>query len=142
MTINIIQDEIVAEFQQFDDWLDRYELLIDYGNSLPEIDEKLKIPQNIIEGCQSRVWISAKLNEENKMVLQGDSDTVLVKGIVALLVRIYSNQNPKDILDNELYFVEKIGLQEHLSPTRSNGLLAMIKQIKLYAMVFKMQLEK
>ncbi len=142
MTINKIQDEIVAEFQQFDDWLDRYELLIDYGNSLPAIDEKLKTPQNIIEGCQSRVWISAKLNEENCIVLQGDSDTVLVKGIVSLLVRIYSNQTPKDVLENELYFVEKIGLQEHLSPTRSNGLLAMIKQIKLYAMVFKMQLEK
>ncbi len=142
MTINKIQDEIVAEFQQFDDWLDRYELLIDYGNSLPAINEKLKTPQNIIEGCQSRVWISAKLNEENCIVLQGDSDTVLVKGIVSLLVRIYSNQTPKDVLENELYFVEKIGLQEHLSPTRSNGLLAMIKQIKLYAMVFKMQLEK
>ncbi len=142
MTINEKQNEIIEEFQQFDDWLDRYELLIDYGNSLSEMEEKLKIPQNIIEGCQSRVWISAKLNENNQMVMQGDSDTVLVKGIVALLIRVYSNQNPKDILNQELYFIEKIGLQEHLSPTRSNGLLAMIKQIKLYAMVFKMQLEK
>ncbi len=142
MTINKIQDQIITEFQQFDDWLDRYELLIDYGNSLPQIDKKLKIPQNLIEGCQSRVWINAELDEDKNMILQGDSDTVLVKGIVALLIQIYSNQSPKDILDNDLYFIEKIGLQEHLSPTRSNGLLAMIKQIKLYAMVFKMQLEK
>ncbi len=140
MTINNIQDEIIEEFGQFEDWMDKYALLIDYGNSLEVMDEKYKTPTNIIEGCQSRVWLNAQL-QDDKMIIEGESDAILVKGIVALLLRVLSNQKPQDILDNELYFIDKIGLKEHLSPTRSNGLLAMIKQIKLYAMAFKMQTE-
>jgi len=135
-TINEIQDEIVEDFNQFDDWMDKYALLIDLGNSLEPIDEKYKIPQNIIEGCQSRVWLNAEMTD-GKVYYSGESDAILVKGIVALLLQVYSGQSPEDILDTELYFVEKIGLKEHLSPTRSNGLLAMIKQMRLYALVFK-----
>ncbi len=140
MTINKIQDEIIEEFSQFEDWMDKYALLIDYGNSLEVMDEKYKTPKNIIEGCQSRVWLNADL-QGDKMIIEGESDAVLVKGIVALLLRVLSNQTPQDILNNELYFIDKIGLKEHLSPTRSNGLLAMVKQIKLYAMAFKIQTE-
>lgn len=135
-TINEIQDQIVEDFNQFDDWMDKYALLIDLGNSLEPIDEKYKIPQNIIEGCQSRVWLNAEM-KDGKVFYSGESDAILVKGIVALLLQVYSGQSPQDILDTELYFVEKIGLKEHLSPTRSNGLLAMIKQMRLYALVFK-----
>lgn len=136
MTINQIQDNIVDDFNQFDDWMDKYALLIDLGNSLQPIDEKYKVPQNIIEGCQSRVWLTAEMKED-KIEFQGESDAILVKGIVALLLQVFSGRTPDEIINADLYFVEKIGLREHLSPTRSNGLLAMIKQIKLYAIAFK-----
>jgi len=136
MTINEIQDEIIEEFSQFDDWMDKYALLIDLGNSLHSLDEKHKIPQNLIEGCQSRVWLNA-IFEDGKVIYEGESDAVLVKGIVSMLIQILSNHTPDEILNTDLYFIEKIGLKEHLSPTRSNGLLAMVKQMKLYALVFK-----
>ncbi len=136
MDINQVQDNIVEDFAQFDDWMDKYALLIDLGNSLQPIDEKYKIQQNIIEGCQSRVWLTAEM-EDGVIKFQGESDAILVKGIVALLLQVFTNRTPDEILNADLYFVEKIGLREHLSPTRSNGLLAMIKQIKLYALAFK-----
>ena len=137
MTINQIQDNIVEDFAQFDDWMDKYALLIDLGNSLGSIDEKYKVPQNIIEGCQSRVWLTAELSDDGIITYQAESDAILVKGIVALLLQVFSGRTPDEILHSDLYFVEKIGLREHLSPTRSNGLLAMIKQIKLYALAYK-----
>lgn len=135
MTINEIQDEIIEEFQDFDDWMDRYQLLIDMGSDQPELPAQHKTEQNLIDGCQSRVWLQADL-VDGKMQLQAESDALIVKGIVALLLRVFNNQAPKDILDADLYFIEQIGLREHLSPTRSNGLLAMLKQIKMYALVF------
>ena len=135
MTINEIQDEIIEEFQNFDDWMDRYQLLIDMGGDQPELPAQYKTEQNLIDGCQSRVWLQADL-VDGKMQLQAESDALIVKGIVALLLRVFNNQTPKDILDADLYFIEQIGLREHLSPTRSNGLLAMLKQIKMYALVF------
>ena len=136
MTINEKQDEIIEEFSQFEDWMDKYALLIDLGNSLEPLDEKHKIPQNIIEGCQSRVWLNAEL-VDGKVFFEGESDAVLVKGIVSMLIQVLSGHTPDEILNTELYFIEKIGLKEHLSPTRSNGLLAMVKQMKLYALAFK-----
>lgn len=136
MTINEIQDQIIEEFSQFDDWMDKYALLIDLGNTLQPLDDKYKIPQNIIEGCQSRVWLNANL-VEGKVIYEGESDAVLVKGIVSMLIQVLSGHTPEEILDTDLYFIEKIGLREHLSPTRSNGLLAMVKQMKLYALAFK-----
>ena len=138
MTINEIQDQIVADFNQFDDWMDKYALLIDLGNSLKPFDEKYKIPQNLIEGCQSRVWLNAGM-VDGKVIYEGESDAILVKGIVSLLIQVLSGHTPQEIVDTELYFIEKIGLKEHLSPTRSNGLLAMVKQMKMYALVFKMK---
>jgi cysteine desulfuration protein SufE len=135
MTINEIQDSIVENFNQFDDWMDKYALLIDEGNALKPLNEQHKTPQNIIEGCQSRVWLNAEL-VDGKIIFEGESDAILVKGIVSLLIQVLSHQTPKDILDCELYFIDKIGLKEHLSPTRSNGLLAMVKQMKMYALVF------
>ena len=140
MTINEIQDQIIEEFSQFDDWMDKYALLIDLGNSLQPLHEKYKIPQNIIEGCQSRVWLNAEL-VDGKVVFEGESDAILVKGIVSLLIQVLSGQTPEDIVNTELYFIDRIGLKEHLSPTRSNGLLAMVKQMKMYALVFKMKSE-
>ncbi|MDD2285743.1 MAG: SufE family protein [Paludibacter sp.] len=137
MSISQIQDEIIDEFSQFDDWMDKYALLIDLGNSLVPIDDKYKVPQNVIEGCQSRVWLTAELDGDRRIIYQAESDAILVKGIVALLLRVFSGRTPDEILNADLYFVEKIGLREHLSPTRSNGLLSMIKQIKLYALAFK-----
>lgn len=136
MTINQLQDNIIEDFSQFNDWMDKYALLIDLGNSLQPIEEQYKVPQNIIEGCQSRVWLTAEM-QDGVIVFQGESDAILVKGIVALLLQLFSGRTPDEILNADLYFVEKIGLREHLSPTRSNGLLAMIKQIKLYALAFK-----
>lgn len=136
MTINQRQQEIIEEFEQFDDWMDRYSVLIDLGNSLQPITESEKTPQNIIEGCQSRVWLTADL-VDGKIIYKGESDAVLVKGIVSLLVNVLSNSTPDEIINTELYFIEKIGLREHLSPTRSNGLLAMIKQMKFYALAYK-----
>ena len=142
-TINEIQDEIIAEFSDFDDWMDRYQLLIDLGNEQPIIDdnqmdiiEEDKNEKNLIDGCQSRVWLQADL--VNGLVLfQAESDALIVKGMVALLVRVLTNHTPQEILDADLYFIERIGLKEHLSPTRSNGLLAMLKQMKMYALAFK-----
>ena len=138
MTINEIQDQIIADFSQFDDWMDKYALLIDLGNSLEPLDEKFKIPQNIIEGCQSRVWLNASM-ADGKVIYEGESDAVLVKGIVSLLIQVLSGHTPEEIVDTELYFIDSIGLKEHLSPTRSNGLLAMVKQMKMYALVYKMK---
>lgn len=138
MTINERQDQIIEEFNQFDDWMDKYALLIDFGNSLEPLDDKYKTPQNIIEGCQSRVWLHAEM-QDGKIIFKGDSDAVLVKGIVWLLIDVLSNHTPGEIVDADLYFIEKIGLREHLSPTRSNGLLAMVKQMKLYGIAFKAQ---
>ena len=136
MTINELQDEIIEEFSQFDDWMDKYALLIDLGNSLQPLEDKQKTPQNIIEGCQSRVWLDAKLNN-GIITYQGESDAVLVKGIVSLLIQVLSGHTPDEILNTELYFIDRIGLKEHLSPTRSNGLVAMVKQMKMFALAFK-----
>lgn len=136
MTINELQEEIIEEFSQFDDWMDKYSLLIDLGNSLEPLEDQHKTPQNIIEGCQSRVWLNAEMNN-GVIKYRGESDAVLVKGIVSLLIHVLTNHTPDEIINTDLYFIEKIGLREHLSPTRSNGLLAMIKQMKLYALAFK-----
>ena len=136
MTINEIQDEIIEEFAGFDDWMDKYQMLIDLGNEQAPLDNKYKTEQNLIDGCQSRVWLQADLID-GKVRFMAESDALIVKGIVALLIKVYSGQTPDDILANEPYFVEAIGLKEHLSPTRSNGLVAMIKQMKLYALAFK-----
>ena len=136
MTINELQDEVIEEFSQFDDWMDKYALLIDLGNSLEKLDEKHKTPQNIIEGCQSRVWLNAEMND-GIITYQGESDAILVKGIVSLLIHVMSGHTPDEILNTELYFIDKIGLKEHLSPTRSNGLVAMVKQMKMYALAYK-----
>ncbi|NDP20608.1 MAG: SufE family protein [Paludibacter sp.] len=136
MTINELQDNIINEFSMFDDWMDKYSLLIDLGNSLEPLAEKHKVPQNIIEGCQSRVWLNAEMNN-GIITYQGESDAVLVKGIVSLLIQVLSGHTPDEILNTELYFIDAIGLKEHLSPTRSNGLLAMIKQMKMFALAFK-----
>jgi cysteine desulfuration protein SufE len=136
MTINEIQDEIIEEFSSFDDWMDKYALLIELGNSLAPLDEKYKTESNLIEGCQSRVWLQADY-KDGLIHFQGESDAVIVKGIVSLLINIISDHTPDEILETELYFIDKIGLKEHLSPTRSNGLVAMLKQMRLYAMAFK-----
>ena len=136
MTINERQDEVIEEFQDFDDWMDKYQLLIDLGNEQVPLDEKYKVESNLIDGCQSRVWLQADY-EDGKIHFQAESDALIVKGIVALLIRVLNDSTPQEILDADLYFIEKIGLREHLSPTRSNGLLAMLKQMKLYALAFK-----
>lgn len=136
MTINEIQDEVVEEFSDFDDWMDKYQLLIDLGSEQQPLDEKYKTEQNLIDGCQSRVWLQADI-QDGKVVFQAESDALIVKGIVALLIRVLSGHTPDEILEADLYFIEQIGLREHLSPTRSNGLLAMLKQMKLYALAFK-----
>ncbi|MFP4555343.1 MAG: SufE family protein [Bacteroidales bacterium] len=136
MTINDIQDQIVEEFNVFDDWMDRYQQLIDLGNELKPIPESKKTDQHLIKGCQSRVWVDAELRD-GKVFFEADSDAIITKGIVALLVRVLNGQTPKDIVDADLYFIDRIGLKENLSPTRSNGLLAMIKQMKLYALAYQ-----
>ena len=135
-TINEIQDQIIEEFSVFDDWMDKYSLLIEMGNELPTLDIKYKTQNNLIEGCQSRVWLQADY-KDGRVYFQGDSDAVIVKGIVSLLIRILSGQTPEDILTADLYFIDSIGLKDHLSPTRSNGLVSMLKQMKLYALAFK-----
>ena len=135
-TINEIQDQIVAEFSAFDDWMDKYSLLIDMGNELPPLETKYKTQNNLIEGCQSRVWLQADCIEGN-VVFLGDSDAVIVKGIVSLLIRVLSGHTPDEILSADLHFIDDIGLKEHLSPTRSNGLVSMLKQMKMYALAFK-----
>lgn len=135
-TINEIQDNIIEEFSGFDDWLDRYQLLIDLGSEQEPLPEEYKNDNNLIEGCQSRVWLQADY-VDGKVKFRAESDALIVKGIVSLLIKVYSDHTPDEILSSEPYFVEAIGLKEHLSPTRSNGLLAMIKQMKLYALAFK-----
>ena len=144
MTINEIQDEIIEEFDGLDDWMDRYQMLIDLGNDQEPLDEKYKVEQNLIDGCQSRVWLQADCvkeqdadgQERNVIRFTAESDALIVKGIVALLIRVLSGHTPQEILDADLYFIERIGLKEHLSPTRSNGLLAMVKQMRMYALAF------
>lgn len=137
MTINQIQDEIIEEFSDLTDWMDRYAYIIDLGNTLPKFPEAQKTPANLIEGCQSRVWITAERNADGTVKFQADSDALIVKGIVSLLLKVFNGQKPDDILNADLYFIDKIGLSAHLSPTRSNGLVAMVKQIKNYARAFK-----
>lgn len=140
MTINEIQDEVIEEFSDFTDWMDKYQLLIDLGNEQESLDEKYKNEGNLIDGCQSRVWLQADYDKTTGVInFTAESDALIVKGIVALLIRVLSGHTPDEILDTELYFIEKIGLKEHLSPTRSNGLLAMIKQMRMYALAFKMK---
>ena len=136
MTINELQNNVIEEFADFDDWMDKYALLIDLGNSLPPLEEKYKTESNLIEGCQSRGWLQADY-VDGKILFKGESDAVIVKGIVSLLISILSDHTPQEILDADLYFIEKIGLKEHLSPTRSNGLVAMIKQMRMYALAFR-----
>ena len=136
MSINELQDEVIAEFSDFDDWMDRYQLLIDLGNEQEPLDEKYKTEQNLIEGCQSRVWLQAD-DVDGKIVFNAESDALIVKGIIALLIKVLSGHTPDEILNADLYFIDKIGLRDHLSPTRSNGLLSMVKQIRMYALAFK-----
>ena len=136
MTINERQDEVIEEFQGFDDWMDKYQLLIDLGNEQAPLDEKYKVESNLIDGCQSRVWLQADY-EDGKIHFQAESDALIVKGIVALLIRVLNDSTPQEILDADLYFIKEIGLAEHLSPTRSNGLLAMLKQMRMYALVYQ-----
>ena len=136
MTINELQNNVIEEFADFDDWMDKYALLIDLGNSLPPLEEKYKTESNLIEGCQSRVWLQADY-VDGKILFKGESDAVIVKGIVSLLISILSDHTPQEILDADLYFIEKIGLKEHLSPTRSNGLVAMVKQMRMYALAVR-----
>ena len=135
-TINELQDEVIEEFSDFDDWMDKYQLLIDLGNEQEPLDEKYKTEQNLIDDCQSRVWLQADM-EDGNVVFQAESDALIVKGIIALLIKVVSGHTPDEILNSDLYFIEKIGLKEHLSPTRSNGLLAMVKQMRMYALAFK-----
>jgi cysteine desulfuration protein SufE len=139
MSIQEIEQEIIEEFANFEDWMDKYSYIIEIGNSCPIIEEKEKTDNNLIKGCQSRVWVSAKLNEEGLMQISADSDAVITKGIISLLLRVFNNQKPEDVYAAELKFVDVIGLKSHLSPTRSNGLLSMIKQIKLYALAFSVK---
>ena len=139
MTIQEIQHEIVDEFSLFDDWMQRYEYMIDLGKSLPLINDQFKTEDNIIKGCQSKVWVHAEL-EDDKVVFTADSDAIITKGIIAILIRAFSNQHPKAIIDADMDFIDEIGLKEHLSPTRANGLVSMIKQLKLYAIAYQTQL--
>ena len=134
-TINEIQDEIIEEFSGLDDWMDKYQMLIDLGNEQEALDEQYKVEQNLIDGCQSHVWLQADY-EDGVIRFTAESDALIVKGIVALLIRVLSGHTPQEILDAELYFIDAIGLKEHLSPTRSNGLLAMVKQMRMYALAF------
>ena len=142
MTIEERQQEVIEEFEGFDDWMDKYQMLIDLGNEQEPLPAAYKVESNLIDGCQSRVWLQADLTPEGTIHFQAESDALIVKGIVTLLIRVLDNQTPDDILNADLHFIEDIGLKEHLSPTRSNGLLAMMKQIKLYAMAFKAKMNK
>ncbi|MBO7440739.1 MAG: SufE family protein [Bacteroidales bacterium] len=137
MTINEIQDQIIEEFSVYDEWLDKYEYLIELANTLDVIEDTKKTPDNIIQGCQSRVWLDASLDENGTLTFRADSDAIITKGIIALLIRVFNHQKPDDIVNAELYFVDEIGLSANLSPTRANGLLAMIKQIRYYALAFR-----
>lgn len=136
MTINELQDEVVEDFSELSDWMDKYQMLIDLGNELEPLDERYKTQSNLIDGCQSRVWLQCD-EKEGKLYFTADSDALIVKGIIALLIRVVSGHTPREIMDAELYFIDRIGLHEHLSPTRSNGLLAMVKQMKMYALAFQ-----
>ena len=135
MTIQETQENIIKEFEVFDDWLDKYDYLISLSNDLPVIDQKLKTSENLINGCQSKVWLTAELTD-GKMVFTADSDAIITKGIISLLIRVLSNRDPEEVMNSDLFFIDRIGLRENLSPTRSNGLLAMIKKMKLYALAF------
>lgn len=137
MTINQVQDEIVEEFSELSNWMDRYAYIIDLGNTLPEFPVAEKTPQHLIEGCQSNVWITARKEEDGNIEFQADSNTMIVKGIVTLLLKVLNHRSPDEILDSDLYFIDKIGLSSHLSSNRSNGLVAMVKQIRNYARAFK-----
>lgn len=141
MTINEAQDEVIEEFSDFSDWMDKYQLLIDLGNEQEPLDNKYKTESNLIDGCQSRVWLQADY-VDGKIILTAESDALIVKGIIALLIRVLSGHTPQEILAADLYFIDKIGLKEHLSPTRSNGLLAMVKQIRMYALAYKVKSEE
>jgi cysteine desulfuration protein SufE len=136
MSINEIQDEVIAEFSDFDDWMDRYQLLIDLGNEQEPLDEAYKTEENLIEGCQSRVWLQCD-EADGKLLFRAESDALIVKGIIALLIKVVSGHTPDEILEADLYFIDRIGLREHLSPTRSNGLLSMVKQMRMYALAYK-----
>lgn len=140
VSIKDIQNEIIEEFSMFDDWEERYQYMIDLGKSLPLISDQYKTDDNIIKGCQSKVWVHAELIEE-KILFTADSDAIITKGIIAILIRVFSNQNPKDIIEANTDFIDQIGLKEHLSPTRANGLVSMIKQLKLYAIAYQTQLQ-
>ena len=137
MTLNEVQNEIIEEFADLTDWMDRYAYIIDLGTQLPPLDADLKVPANLIEGCQSRVWIASDLQPDGKIRFKADSDAMIVKGIVSLLMRVLSERTPDEILNSDLYFIDKIGRSDHQSPTRSNGLVAMIKQIRNYALADK-----
>ncbi len=137
-SINALQDEVVEEFQDFEDWMDRYQMLIDLGNELDALDEQYKTPDNLIDGCQSRVWLQCDY-ADGHLYFTADSDALITKGIIALLIRVVSGHTPKEIAESDLYFIEQIGLREHLSPTRSNGLLSMVKQIKAYAVSYQLK---
>jgi len=139
MTIQEIQDSIIDEFSMFEDWMQRYEYMIELGKTLPLIEERYKTDDNLIKGCQSRVWVHAEL-EGDKLVFTADSDAIITKGIIAILIRAFSDQRPQDIIDADTDFIDKIGLKEHLSPTRANGLVSMVKQLKLYAVAYQTQL--
>lgn len=141
MTIKEIQNDIIEEFEMFDDWMQRYEYIIELGKSLPLIDPQYKTEDNLIKGCQSKVWLHAE-KEGNKIVFTADSDAIITKGIIAILIRTYSNQSPTNIIEANADFIDQIGLKEHLSPTRANGLVSMIKQLKLYAIAYQTQVEK
>lgn len=136
MTINELQDEVIEDFSALSDWMDKYQMLIDLGNELEPLDEQYKTQSNLIDGCQSRVWLQCD-EKEGKLYFTADSDALIVKGIIALLIRVVSGHTPREIMDAELYFIDRIGLHEHLSPTRANGLLAMVKQMKMYALAFQ-----
>ena len=139
MTIKEIQEEIVDEFLMFDDWMERYEYIIELGKTIPKIDEQYKTDDNVIKGCQSKVWLHAE-QKNSKIIYTADSDAILTKGIIALLLRVFSNHTPQEILDADTSFIDEIGLKEHLSPTRANGLVSMIKQLKLYAIAYQSKL--
>ncbi|MCC1483330.1 SufE family protein [Winogradskyella immobilis] len=139
MTIKAVQEEIIDEFSMFEDWEERYQYMIDLGKDLPLIDGQYKTEDNIIKGCQSKVWVHANM-DDNKVVFTADSDAIITKGIIAILIRVFSNQHPKDIIEANTDFIDQIGLKEHLSPTRANGLVSMIKQLKLYAIAYQTQL--
>ncbi len=141
MTIDEIQQDIIDEFSDMEDWMDKYAYIIDLGNALPPIDVKYRTPENIIEGCQSRVWLNAEY-ENGKIFFTADSDAIIVKGIISLLIKVLSEHTPDEILNSDLHFIQAIGLAEHLSPTRSNGLAAMVKQMKMYALAFKAKNEQ